>query len=224
MTTSEIVAIIPVRFLPSTKHRLARSFDATQRRLLVHSMLEDVLNAIHQSKLITRSVIITSDDNFLETYTNLRSDLQRSEIHGLNQELTEFINSLNHRGTGHVIIVLGDLPLLTGLVLDDLIWFGLQSERSVIAQGWKGKGTNLLFFTYPLTFTLQFGKNSCKKHLEELKSMGFNPIIYHAMETALDIDDETAVDQLLKLARIDAKVQNTRTYKFLRDTDYSLER
>ncbi len=224
MTSSEIVAIIPVRFLPSTKHRLAKSYDATQRRLLVHSMLEDVLHAIHQSKLITRSIIVTSDDNFMATYPNLDLDLQRSEIHGLNQELTEFINSLSHKETGHVLIILGDLPLLTGVVLDDLIWSGLQSDRPVIAQDWKGKGTNLLFFTHPLTFRLQFGENSCEKHREELQSKGFNPIIYHAMETALDIDDETAIGQLVKLARFDVKVQNTRTYQFLRIADKSLER
>jgi 2-phospho-L-lactate guanylyltransferase len=219
MTTSEIVAIIPVRFLPSAKHRLAQSFGATQRRLLVHSMLEDVLHAIHQSKLITRSIIVTSDDNFMATYPNLDLDLQRSEIHGLNQELTEFINSLSHKGTGHVLIILGDLPLLTGVVLDDLIWSGLQSDRPVIAQDWKGRGTNLLFFTHPLTFRLQFGENSFEKHMEELQSKGFNPIIYHAMETALDIDDEATIGQLVKLARFDVKVQNTKTYQFLRIAD-----
>jgi 2-phospho-L-lactate guanylyltransferase len=219
MTTSEIVVIIPVRFLPSTKHRLARSFDAKQRRLLVHSMLEDVLHAIHQSKLITRTIIVTSDDNFKATYPNLDLDLQRSEIQGLNQELTGFINSLSRKETGHVLIILGDLPLLTGIVLDDIIWSGLQSDRPVIAQDWKGKGTNLLFFTHPLTFRLQFGENSCEKHVEELQSKGFNPIIYHAMETALDIDDEAAITQLVKLARLDVKVQNTRTYQFLRIVD-----
>ncbi len=219
MTTSEIVAIIPVRFLPYTKHRLAQRFDATQRRLLVHSMLEDVLNAIHQSKLITRSTILTSDDNFIATYPNLDLDLQRSEIHGINQELTTFINLLSRKGTRHVLIILGDLPLLTGVVLDDLIWSGLQSDRPVIAQDWKGRGTNLLFFTHPLTFRLQFGENSCEKHMEELQSKGFNPIIYHAMETALDIDDEAAIGQLEKLARFDVKVQNTRTYQFLRIAD-----
>ena len=219
MTASEIVAIIPVRFLPSTKHRLAQRFDATQRRLLVHSMLKDVLRAIHQSKLISRSIIVTSDENFKATYPNLDLDLQRSEIHGLNQELTEFLNSLSRKGTRHVIIILGDLPLLTGVVLDDLIWSGLQSDRPVIAQDWKGRGTNLLFFTQPLTFKLQFGENSCEKHKKELQSKGFNPIIYHAMETALDIDDEAAIGQLVNLARFDMKVQNTRTFQFLRIAD-----
>ena len=219
MTTGEIVAIIPVRFLPSTKHRLAHSFNTVQRKQLVHSMLEDVLHAIQQSTLISRSIIVTSDENFLTSYPNPGIGLQRSEIYGLNQELTEFINSLSSKETGHILIILGDLPLLTGVVLDDFIRSGLQSTRPVIAQDWKRIGTNLIFFTYPLAFKLQFGENSFEKHMVELQSKGFDPIVYHAMETALDIDDEVSVEQLVKLAQIAKKVQETRTYQFLQVED-----
>lgn len=224
MVASEIVAIVPVRFLPSTKHRLTQRFDAQQRRKLVHSMLEDVLQAIAQSKLISRSVIVTSDDNFVASYPNPGLDIQRSEIHGLNQELTEFINSLSHDGPGHALIILGDLPLLTGLVLDDLIWSGLKFDRPVIAQNWKGLGTNILFFTYPLGFVLQFGNNSFEKHMGELQSTGYNPIVYYAMETALDIDDEAAIEQLVRLAQVDAKVHNSKTFQFLQVADKRLKR
>jgi 2-phospho-L-lactate guanylyltransferase (CobY/MobA/RfbA family) len=110
---------------------------------------------------------------------------------------------------------LGDLPLLTGKVLDDLIWSGLRTRRAVIAKDWKGMGTNVLFFAYPLRFELCFGESSLQKHIRELESNDLNPIIYYAMETALDIDDAMAIDQFMMLAQFDEAIQETSTFALL---------
>ena len=53
--------------------------------------------------------------------------------------------------------------------------------------------------------------------MNELESKGVNPIIFHAMETALDIDDDAAIHQFLTLARLDEKIRKTNTYRLLRD-------
>ncbi len=215
MSKSEIVAIVPIRFLPTTKNRLERSLDTPQRHQLVKSMLVDVIKAIKHSQMITRFVIVTSDEKFLADYTDAVFELYRSSVRGLNPELTAYLDVLSQKGSGHAIIILGDLPMVSGTVLDEIIRSGLQSARPVIAKDWRGSGTNALFFSYPLTFNLQFGENSFQKHMAELDSKGFNPIVYHAMETALDIDDDTAIAQFLALARKDAKIHDTQTYRLL---------
>jgi 2-phospho-L-lactate guanylyltransferase len=217
MAANEIVAIVPVRFHPSTKHRLAQSLDTNQRKQLVQYMLLDILEAINLSKMITRRLIVTNDESFQEVSRQSGVEVYRSDTLGLNEELTECIDSLSQTDSGFAVVILGDLPLLTDTVLDDLIWAGLQSNRPVIARDWKNVGTNALFFHYPLTFKLQFGKESFQKHKTQLRSNGFNPIIYHAIETALDLDDNEAITQLFVLAAQDGKVQDTRTFQFLRE-------
>ncbi|MFW9934676.1 MAG: 2-phospho-L-lactate guanylyltransferase [Candidatus Thorarchaeota archaeon] len=217
MAANEIVAIVPVRFLPSLKHRLAKHLDVNQRKQLVQYMLLDILEAINHSKMITRCLIVTNDESFQEVYLQSGIEVHRSGTLGLNEELTECLDSLSQTGSGYAVVILGDLPLLTGTVLDGLIWSGLQSNRPVIARDWKNVGTNALFFPYPLTFKLQFGIESFQKHMTELRSNGFNPIVYHSIETALDLDDNEAVAQLLVLAAHEGKGQDTRTFQFLRE-------
>ncbi|MFX1577308.1 MAG: 2-phospho-L-lactate guanylyltransferase [Promethearchaeota archaeon] len=217
MAANEIVAIVPIRFHPSTKHRLAPSLDTNQRKQLVQYMLLDILAAINHSKMITRRLIVTNDESFQEVSRQSGVEVYRSDTLGLNEELTECIASLSQTDSGFAVVILGDLPLLTDTILDELIWAGLQSNRPVIARDWKNVGTNALFFTYPLTFKLQFGTESYQKHVTELRSNGFNPIVYHAIETALDLDDNEAITQLFLLAAHDDKVQDTRTFQFLRE-------
>ena len=216
MSSSKVFAIVPIRIQPSTKHRLARSLDAPQRRRLVQSMLVDVIKAITQSHLISRFAIVTSDKEFLADYYESVFELHRSNVQGLNLELEGYLTDLGKKDIGHAIIILGDLPMLSGTVLDEIIQSGLKANRPVIAKDWRGKGTNVLFFPFPKAFKLQFGENSFEKHMLELETVGSHPIIYHAMETALDIDDDAAIEQFLILARADAKIRETKTYRLLR--------
>ncbi|MFX1581860.1 MAG: 2-phospho-L-lactate guanylyltransferase [Promethearchaeota archaeon] len=215
MTETEIIAIIPIRFLPSTKNRLERSLDTSQRQRLVQAMLTDVIKAVEQSKLISRFVIVTQDKDFLASFSDPLFEIHRSVSQGLNEELTEYVTQLGQSQRGYALIILGDLPLLTGATLDELIWSGLQSKRPVIAKDWKGSGTNVLFFAYPLGFKLQFGEKSFQKHMKELQKNELNPIVYHSMATALDIDDGAAIRQLRILAQEDEVIREARTFQVL---------
>ncbi|TRO56239.1 2-phospho-L-lactate guanylyltransferase [Candidatus Bathyarchaeota archaeon] len=215
MSEPEIVAFIPIRFLPSTKNRLARSLDVQQRQDLVESMLFDVLKATSESDLITRTIIVTYDDKFLTSFTRSSFEIYKSSTQGLNEELTECLEHCNQRSSGYSIIILGDLPLLSSKVLDNLIWTGLRTARPVIAKDWKGVGTNILFFKYPRRFQFCFGERSLQEHLREFEAHSLNPIIYYSIETALDIDDISAIEQLMKLAQLDETIQQTKTFAHL---------
>ncbi|MFX1319324.1 MAG: 2-phospho-L-lactate guanylyltransferase [Promethearchaeota archaeon] len=216
MSESEIVAIIPIRFLPSTKQRLASILDARQRQELVKSMLLDVLNATNTSHLISKSIIVTYNDTLLPTVANPNFRIYKSTNEGLNDELMECLHHCTQQGSSYTIIILGDLPLLTGKVLDDLIWSGLRSNRPIIAKDWKGIGTNVLFFANARRFQFCFGERSLQKHVRELEAHELNPIIYYAMGTALDIDDDGAIEVFMKLATLDKTIQETNSYNLLK--------
>ena len=124
LPTLVTTAIIPVRLEPSAKERLAPVFDANTRKMLVPAMLEDVINAIEAANGITRVLVISQDEPIRSLVTARGHDLFTSPVRGLNEELTTAIRLIESQGVHAVVIILADLPLLTGKVLDSFVYEG----------------------------------------------------------------------------------------------------
>ncbi|MFW9831441.1 MAG: hypothetical protein ACFFD8_06670, partial [Candidatus Thorarchaeota archaeon] len=65
MASPKTVAIVPVRFIPSAKHRLANSMTASFRQQLVHAMLRDVIKGIKETTCINQVILVTRDTDFI---------------------------------------------------------------------------------------------------------------------------------------------------------------
>lgn len=215
MTLSSTVALIPVRFRPEAKHRLAENWDITWRRELVQAMLADVLKALEYAKTIGQRIIVTCDDIFSPTFPKNNVETYRSTVKELNSELMTCIQRLTENQVQYIIIILADIPLLTNEALDEIVTFGQRTQRPVMAQDWKGTGTNILFSPLPLPIELCFGNQSLQKFRTRFEEANLTPIIYHSIESALDIDDDLAIERFLLLTRLDKKRQQTHTYRLL---------
>ncbi|MFX0078773.1 MAG: 2-phospho-L-lactate guanylyltransferase [Candidatus Hermodarchaeota archaeon] len=215
MKLRNTVALIPVRFLPEAKHRLAENWDTSSRRALVQAMLADVLSALDFAKTIGHWIIVTCDESFSPTYHQDNVETYRSTGKGLNFELMACIQLLAENGIQDIVIVLADLPLLTKETLDEIVTIGQRTQSPVIAQDWKGTGTNILFSPLPLPIELCFGNQSLQKYRTRFEEANLTPIIYHSVESALDIDDDLAIERFLLLTRLDKKRQQTHTYRLL---------
>ena len=215
MKLHNTVALIPVRFLPEAKHRLSENWDTTSRRALVQAMLADVLAALEFAKTISQRIIVTCDENFSPTNTQDNVETYRSTVKGLNSELIACIHLLTENGAQDIVIILADLPLLTNETLDEIVTIGQRTQRPVIAQDWKGTGTNILFSHLPLPIELCFGNQSLQNYRTRFEEASLTPIIYHSVESALDIDDDIAIERFLFLSRLDKKRQQTHTYRLL---------
>lgn len=216
MSSSNTLAIVPIRLQPSTKQRLAQVLDITVRQQLVKAMLIDVLSAISHANSISRCVLVTSDANFSSGFAPSQFELFKSKTSGLNQELTEYIQSLKFEEIKNAIVILADLPLLTASILDEIIQTGQKKERPVIAQDWRRSGTNILYFNIPPIFNFHFGKQSFQCHMTDFLNAGLKPIIYTSLETALDLDDNFAIAHFLAVAASNKCVQRTNTYRLLK--------
>ncbi len=216
MPSSNTLAIVPIRFQPSTKQRLAQILDTAMRQQLVKAMLIDVLTAISHAHSIGRCVLVTSDVNFLSGFVPSQFELFKSKTSGLNQELNEFIQGLSDEEIRNAIVILADLPLLTGDILDEIIQSGQKTKRPVIAQDWRRSGTNILYFDVPPIFNFHFGKQSSQRHMADFSNAGLNPIIYRSLETALDLDDSFAIMRFLVVAASNERFQQTNTYRLLK--------
>jgi len=207
-------AVLPIRFSNESKQRLRNLLTKHERITLVRAMLSDTIKAVTDARLIDSYSLITPDIQFLND-SKPAFELHRSETTGLNEELSAYVTILHQKAVQNVIIILPDLPLLTGPILDELITAGTQSQRPVIAPDWRRHGTNILFFHLPLPIQFSFGEDSLKKHLASFTTAGLEPITYFAIETALDIDDEAALQRFFLSARTQPAWQSTNAYRAL---------
>jgi 2-phospho-L-lactate guanylyltransferase len=215
MKLNGTVALIPVRFFPEAKHRLAENWDTTRRRELVQAMLADVLTALESAKTIDQRIIVTCDEIFSTEYPQENVETYRSTVKGLNSELMTYIHRLEENGIQSILIILADLPLLTSEVVDEIVFTGQNTQRPVIAQDWKGTGTNILFSHLPLPIELCFGYQSLQNYQTRFEEANLTPIFYHSVESTLDIDDDLAIERFLVLALLNKKRQQTQTYRLL---------
>ncbi len=215
MTHPSTTAIIPVRLFPTTKHRLSTLLEDTERQALVQAMLEDVLDAAENANTIKDIIVVTSDAELEEVARRRGHDVFPATAIGLNGELTEAIQYAEEKGAEAVVIILADLPLLTGEVLDQMIQGGCQQSCLMMAQDWRGIGTNILYLHPPSVLRLHFGMGSLSSHLTAAQEAGLSASCFAAFETALDLDDPDTAHRFLRVAADNAKAQNTRTYQLL---------
>lgn len=216
MAKVRVIAIVPIRIMPSTKHRLEKILDAETRQAFSKAMLSDVLRAITDAELIHDVYIITSNEELEQELTKQEYKIFKTSTNDLNLELSQAVAQIKEEST-QIIIILADLPLLTGQILDDLIQNGQTLGRPVIAHDWKGTGTNILFFTPPNPFHFHFGTNSLESHNQAAQQSGVEPVVYDSMETGLDIDDGEALKQFMVMTRMYPKMQSCTTYKVLNE-------
>ncbi len=215
MVNDGTVAIIPIRFVPSPKHRLAEVFDRPARQKLTEAMLEDVLAAIETSVGVTKIVVVTNNEEIPSISLPKGFEVFKTRIIGLNAELLEAVISMTKDGWEWVIIVLADLPLLKGDIIDQIILHGKMQEQTIIAQDWRGTGTNILFTKLPLQFHINFGHQSFRTHIEEFEKHNHQWLSFHSLESALDIDDLEAIQKFMLLAQRENAIKATNTYQTL---------
>lgn len=213
--TPRITAILPVRLLPSAKKRLEGLLDDSARHRLVLAMLKDALTAATQAREIQHIIIVTNDEKLKAPSRSQRVETFIAKRGSLNGDIAAAIEHARGQGADAVLIVLPDLPLLTGKTLDAVIQAGRGETAVVIARDWRGTGTNALFLRPPAAVQPQFGPNSFDAHLAQAKRAGLDPLSFIANETALDLDDVEALTRFQQIATGSPKAQTTNTYRAL---------
>lgn len=205
-------AIIPVKRLNEAKSSLSSALTPEQRQRLVLSMLEDVLNAVHQAPSISGAIVVSPDKKVLSF----------AHLHGaegviepgleLNEALKLAIRHSISKGVDSVLILPADLPLLKSADVENLIAMASASKDIVIAPS-KAKGTNALFLRPPDLINLRFGGESFPLHLKEAFKAGVKPRIYRSPTVSTDIDE------VADLLSIETLGSGTRTHEFLRSLE-----
>lgn len=192
MTSGGIVAIVPVRSLTDGKSRLAGVLAPPARADLIRGMLSRVLAAIDESRAISATAVVSPDAAALDLAAQAGAFPvpQDAATPGLNPAIDAGRQWAEDRGAGAMLVLFGDLPLLTG---DDVRNLARRDAPLVLAPDRHGSGTNALLLRLGDSeegrrFRFHYGPASYAHHVDEAHRLGLEVTTSIAPGTALDLD------------------------------------
>jgi len=178
-------AVIPIKAGSDGKSRLADVLDDAERQALVRSMLERVVNAAADARMIDRVMLVGASRHGLPEDIELLEDPGT----GLNGAVKSALGEVAKHGVDRILIVAADLPGVTSQELDLLAL--APTESIAIAPDRHETGTNAISLPLPAAagFTFAFGADSFALHQQEAHRLGLR------VETILSDGLEKDIDE-----------------------------
>jgi 2-phospho-L-lactate guanylyltransferase len=181
------VALVPAKAFTEAKSRLAPELPAHRRAALAARLLAHVLDAILASDAVDVCGVVSPDPAVLAQARLWGAVPVAQERQGLNPGLEEGRAWAIARGAQALLIVLGDLPLLTPADVAALVT--LAAPRTVVlAPDRHGTGSNALLLAPPGLLPFHFGPDSAARHTAAARRRGLALRRYESAGTAFDID------------------------------------
>jgi len=177
-------AVIPYKN-ENAKSRLSPVLSKEEREEFVELMLEDVIKALNDAGMTTVDILTTSTEGIPKEF---KGNLIVTEP-GLNDSINEYLQNASEP----VLIIMADLPLVTG---DHIRKITSVSEDVVIVPG-KGGGTNILFIRHPNEFTVKYHDCSFTSHCEITEYLDKSMHIFDSFLASTDIDEPHDIVELM---------------------------
>ncbi|RMF89576.1 MAG: 2-phospho-L-lactate guanylyltransferase [Nitrospinota bacterium] len=182
--------VIPLKSPLQAKQRLAPLLTSTQRRCLVFTMLSDMLAALRAVERIEHILVVTplhADGKILESW-GIEVLYEReggAEENGAIEYATKYCLQA---GGEEMLVLPGDLPLLTAEAVETLLTWGKDPPVVVLAPSRDGRGTNALFRSPPDVIPPAFGPDSFSRHQHAAHKRGIPCHIHTSTALSLDLD------------------------------------
>jgi 2-phospho-L-lactate guanylyltransferase len=153
------------------------------------NLLRRVVTALHQVPMLHDIVLVTSsaEVELFAGHLDVRV-MHQLRDEGINTSLEAAMAAFS--GTTTALIVPGDLPLVTGTALNELLESARVEERGVtIVPDRRHLGTNALVCSPADAIRPRFGPNSFAEHLRTAQEHGLEVRIFESGPLALDIDE-----------------------------------
>jgi 2-phospho-L-lactate/phosphoenolpyruvate guanylyltransferase len=181
-------AVLPVKRFDAAKRRLGAGIGEERRRALVAAMLQDVLEAIGEARMIERTIVVSGEPAAQEIAREHGADaVEDPSDEGHPEAALIGIASAEAAGSSCVLLVPGDCPLLDPRDLDRLLT-GVPVPYVAVVPDRHGTGTNALLLRPPDAIRPAFGEGSCERHLEAARSAGLPHAVEQLGSLALDLD------------------------------------
>lgn len=183
------VAVVPINALGQAKSRLAGILTPEQRRRLVFWMAERVLRTVMLSDAAERILVVSPDADALD-WAAARGAIPIHQHGGrLNAGLFQARRAALRAGAEALLVLLGDLPLLTADELRDFVALGPGDAVVALASDRHHVGTNGMLLYPADAIPFAFGRASFGRHLELAAAAGITPHIFTSPGLAFDVDE-----------------------------------
>lgn len=194
-----VVAIVPVKGLPDSKSRLGAAVHDSARARLVVATLRLVLAALQAPAIVAR-MVVSPDRDILEAARSAGAvglPQVGGKLDPLNGALEQARDFALRRRPRAVLVVLGDLPLLTQADIEGMLELAREEPVAVIAPDRHGTGTNALLLRPPDALLFSFGAASCQRHLTAARQRDLVATRYYSPGLAFDLDTPADLNELV---------------------------
>ncbi|MSQ22547.1 MAG: 2-phospho-L-lactate guanylyltransferase [Dehalococcoidia bacterium] len=179
--------LVPMKPAYDGKSRLASVLDAEGRAALSLHLLQHVLSVVAQVAATETWVI--GGDALVQHVTAFESARwQQDTGGGLNDALRPAIRIAFEAGAPAILVLPGDLGLLTPQVVEDLVKLSDGFRKAVLARASADGGTNALLVPRGLAFGTFFGQDSFQRHMDEARKANVPVDVSTAPCLAFDLD------------------------------------
>ena len=210
--------VLPMRTVSGGKARLGEVLDAEEREELVLGMLLHTLSVLGEWPA-GRHIHLVSPDPMVDAATRhagVELRMHRQDGAGLNEGIALGISAARVEEAASVLVLPGDLPLLTTEALDELL---LAADAGLVAASGgllvaavpsdAGGGTNALLLHPPEVIRPSFGPGSFEAHLRSAEDAGAavqvvsDPLLGFDLDTPDDLErlEPARLRELTELGR-----------------------
>lgn len=196
---ASVAVLIPVK-AKDPKSRLASVLKTDQRRQLMVAMLEDVIQALMDARLIQSTWVVSSDRDLLKLAGRYGvKGIEEPEDRGVNAAVRAGMNETRQFGAS--LIIPADIPFLDAKDIRNVITLYRLGASVVVSPSEALDGTNLLLLERGTPFRLHYDDDSFKKHMGEAVERGIPASMYYSQSVAFDIDSSRDLYRVFKMTK-----------------------
>lgn len=201
-------ALLPLKDFVNAKQRLSGVLSPQERRHFFHSMVEDVLAVLARHEGIEKTVIVSDDPSAELLAEHYGVDFWSETSlpgRGLNDVVTAFARQIEQQGVDSLLVVHGDLPLLSAEQIDTLLASHPSSPAVTLAPDRHLQGSNCLLCSPPAVIDFHYGENSFQLHRQacERSAVAFSECLLDGV--SCDVDNPEDLLVLLEKSAADIK-------------------
>lgn len=182
------VALLPAKLLALGKSRLAPLLSAGDRAAIGHAMFTDVLTALCAARSLDAIIVVTADEALASQAEAAGAALLRETAPaGLNTAVIRGTEAAVARGASTVLVVLSDIPWITGPDVDALCREA-PAKGALAVPSKEGTFTNVLLRRPPTLFRPAFGSHSLRRHVAAAEAHGLPCRIVPSERIGFDVD------------------------------------
>ena len=182
-------AVLPVKRYSVGKSRLRNLFTETELAELNQKMFESTFTKLKEASGIDEILVVSREEHTLawcKTHGGLA--LLEDDPSTLNSAITQAQKAICNHGSGRIMILPSDLPLMTTKDLSKLISLANGERKLVIVPDHYQTGTNALVMSEPDLIEPRFGSGSFRKHTRLALEKNAELVVYLNENIQWDLD------------------------------------